>query len=912
MEKTELNIIEVIPDGIESVSNYCIFVIDKKGVVMSWNYGAEKITGYTKNEIIGSRFSKLYRNEDIKRFYPEKNIESAARSGCKESLGWRIKKDGSSFWVSETINVIKNNSNGDNNFIVIIRDITERKHAETLAREWLRVVEDSRVAIARLKYDKLEFKLINNAFAKMYGYSIEELKKLKLADLVPPEYSDQFFQNLKHTTENGHYLFESTHLHKDGTQFPVIVEGNVIKDQFDKVQHLLINVRNISEYKEIQRSFELSEEKFSQLFEQASEGIFIADINGTCTDANPAICNMLGYLKEDLIGKSIVDLMPPEENEKLIESRQLPLEPRKVNVQEWNMKKKDGTYLPVEINANILPDGRWQAFVRDITERKKIQEITKKSELRFRSLMEEAHDGIVIVNDKGIIEFANNNLKNWFGYALDEIVGKPLEILVPERYRAMHIGHRFQYMSNPTPRPMGLGIDLFAVRKDGSEFPVDISLSPIEVEGGTSVAAFIRDLSDRKRSEAQQKFLADSSNILSEEFHLENSLGRLADLITPFMADFCIIYYYENNKLVIKAISHTDRSMEDVLKKAAKGLFSTPETCPYRPEGSVDNQKAVLLSTITEPFLSTLSQSEEGLASLTELNPKSIILLPLVARKKTIGILFLGMGESGRPYSSTDLTFAELIATRIQIAIDNIVLYNEAQKATKARQDILAVVSHDLKNPLTVIKNGFEMISKLIKNNDLEKAQELLQSTNKSTAFIERLINDLLDFSKLQEGTFSIQQRPVVIKEIVIEAVSPFLNVAKEKSIDFSWDTPHADLIIECDPVRITQILMNIIGNAIKFTPANGKVNMKIIESENAVQFLVSDTGPGISEEELPHIFDRYWQVKGTAYLGTGLGLSIVKALVEAHNGKIWVRSKVNEGSTFCIEIPKKYIKKII
>lgn len=907
MLKTDFSSADLITSGIENVSNYCIFMIDQTGKILSWNKGAENITKYGANEITGAYLSKLYMEEEAQKLCPQRHIQDAIKTGNNETFGWRLRKDGIFFWCSENITLIKSTRNHPLRLLVILRDLTRRRQTEHHAREWLRVFEDSGWAISRIKHDNSAFELANKAFAEMHGYSLKELKGRYFTDIVAPAFREQFQERLKQINVKGHDIFESTHLRKNGTSFPVIVEGNPIKDADGKIQYVLVNVRNISEFKEIQHRIERSEEKYKQLFEQASDGIFIANLNGIYTDVNPAGCQMLGYTKQQLVGRSISDLLAEKETGKLALSKKFLSTPGHVEVEEWNLKKADGSYLPVEVSAKILPDGRWQAFVRDISERKRLQEISAKSEKKFRMLMDEAHDGIVVSDNHGLIEFMNKNIKSWFGYTEQELLGQPIEMLVPERFRAMHIGHRFQYMADPSPRPMGMGLDLFAVRKNGTEFPVDISLSPLTTEKGISVAAFIRDLSDRKRSDAQQKFLAESSKVLIQELDIDTSLQKMVNLITPFMADFCIIFDFNKKNLRVKATSHSNPARQQDLLMAAHGLFTNPATCPYSPDSSPDNQKPVLLPTVTEHFLKTLAQHEDHFKLLKSLNPRSIMMFPLVVKNKIIGILFFVMSDSGRSYTDSDLGFTELIALRIQIALERIMLYNEAKKATQARQDILAIVSHDLKNPLTVIKSGFNLIPKLIESNKITKAHEFLEAAQRSTLVMERLINDLLDFSKIQEGTLRIKARPARVKDMMNAAVEAYADKARAKSIDFTCDKIPEDLIIACDAVRVEQVLGNIISNAIKFTPERGKVHVSLLQSESTVQFAVSDTGTGIPEEQQPYIFDRYWQVKQTAHLGSGLGLSIVKGLVDAHHGKIWIKSRVGEGSTFYIEFPKHF-----
>jgi PAS domain S-box-containing protein len=893
----ELSIIK----HIKNFPSYLIFFVDLKGNILTWNEAAEKISGYTEKEVIGKHFSLLYRKENTAAV--EAAISAALKNGFHEGFGWHVKKNGETWWASETITRLTG-SNSLDGFLVIIRELSRTKETEDLTLRWQYMFEHSDWPFAISAPNKDVFALVNPAFAKMYGYTVEELIGQPITLVVDPAWREKLSENINIVHQQGHHLYESKHIRKDGSTFPVIIDATAIRDGSGKIQQRLVSVRDISDLKKIQEASLANEEKFHQLFEQASDGIFVADLNGRYTNVNTAGCQMLGYSKEELLGKTIMDLLRDEDIPRLREQKEFLLQPGHSRLNEWFLKRKDGTLIPTEISAKILPNGQWQAFVRDISERKKTQEILINSEQKFRGLLEQYQDAIIIVDKHGVIEFVNNQFKSKFGYEPREVIGKPLEELMPERFRMKHVGHRMKYMAHPASRPMGLGLDLYARRKDGSEFPVDISLVPFEADKGMVFTAFIRDLSDRKRYEAQQKFLAEISVLLSESIDLDTRLTSIAKLCIPFLADMCLLFIEEKNKLVPKTYLHREMSLQQDLEALAADLFSKPEISPYKAGTVSESINPLLIENATDSFLHAVTTSQEQFDHFKHLRPVSILFVPLVARGKITGVLVLIMSSSGRKFSEEDISFIKLVGYRIGLSIDNMNLFRAAQQATREREDVLSIVSHDLRNPLSVIKSGSQMINTLARAQDFESLTKLIMTLTESSGFMERLINDLLDFSKIQQGMLPVKLQQVSVRKIIDDVIRSAMSKASEKFIELSTKVPDPDFNLVCDPHRIKQVLNNLVGNAIKFTPNRGKISVVVKEQEDTLEFSVSDAGPGISEKDLPHLFERFWQEKKTAHLGTGLGLFIAKGIVDAHKGTIGVKSKVGHGSDFHFAIP--------
>ena len=227
----------------------------------------------------------------------------------------------------------------------------------------------------------------------------------------------------------------------------------------------------------------------------------------------------------------------------------------------------------------------------------------------------------------------------------------------------------------------------------------------------------------------------------------------------------------------------------------------------------------------------------------------------------------------------------------------------EAREEGRAREDLLGVVSHDLRNPLHSIGLG---VALLRKRGVSRGAEDVLDSLSRTTSRMDRMINDLLDLEKIRSGHLKLEERVEPASAILDEARELLLPLALEKRQNLEFRQPDQELLVSCDRDRLLQVFSNIVGNAIKFTPEGGAIAVSCRQGAGAsVVFEVSDSGPGIPERELPHVFDRYWQARKTARRGTGLGLSIAKGIIEAHRGAISVSSRIGQGTTIDFTLPE-------
>jgi light-regulated signal transduction histidine kinase (bacteriophytochrome) len=229
----------------------------------------------------------------------------------------------------------------------------------------------------------------------------------------------------------------------------------------------------------------------------------------------------------------------------------------------------------------------------------------------------------------------------------------------------------------------------------------------------------------------------------------------------------------------------------------------------------------------------------------------------------------------------------------------------EAEAASRQKEELLRVISHDLKTPLTAFRLSLQSLKLFASNKSQADVEKMIETMDRLTMSMNRLIDDVLAISRSEVGHMPLEttgQRPDVLLDEVREILGP---IARQKNITLETRAPDTVEFVYCDHGRISQVLSNLVGNAVKFTPNNGKVTVSAEPNETEILFSVRDTGPGISEQDLPYVFDHFWQAKHAKQLGTGLGLAIAKGIVEAHGGHIWAKSRLGAGSTFYFTLPK-------
>jgi signal transduction histidine kinase len=405
------------------------------------------------------------------------------------------------------------------------------------------------------------------------------------------------------------------------------------------------------------------------------------------------------------------------------------------------------------------------------------------------------------------------------------------------------------------------------------------------------------------RSAASQRFLSEVSRTLGQSIDYEATLRAVARLAVPELCDWCVVDIIRDDGTVARvAIEHRD-PLRRHLAERLRDRFPPMIDAPLGPGHVLRTHRLDYQSRVPLAFVEAMSTEPERLQLLRDLGLSSYICAPLKARGHTFGAISLFM-DTGRHFGADDCAVAEDLTHRAALAIDNARLYKQAQLALRARDEMLAVVSHDLRTMLSTISMAAAVqIATAPNTEEGRRTRQHGEVFQRTSARMARLVSDLTDLVEIETGRFTIMRRPQDSGALVLEAIEAFRPAAAACGAALHADIPGHVPRIACDRDRIVQVLSNLISNAMKAGAPT--ITLGLTASTAEIVFVVSDTGPGIPQDDVPHMFDRYWRGQTARYRGTGLGLAIAKGIIEAHGGRIWITSTIGRGTTVSFTLPR-------
>ncbi|NVB76823.1 MAG: PAS domain S-box protein [Kofleriaceae bacterium] len=538
--------------------------------------------------------------------------------------------------------------------------------------------------------------------------------------------------------------------------------------------------------------------------------------------------------------------------------------------------------------------------VTDITAIKQTERALRESEERFRLTIDEAPIGMALIGPDGRFVRVNRALCELVGYSAAELVGMSFRALIhPDDLRA-DLSLAGQLARGEIPRYQ---LGKRYIRKDGSIVDVKVSASVLRDSGGAPIhiIAEVEDITEQKRAEAEQRFLAASGPVFADSLDFEETLTRIADRVAHEMADLCMIDILET-ETEPRFMQTAGRDPGVVALCDQLGRIPRDRSRPYLMRRVFETREPLLVQRPSVSELEAFSASARHLEALRRAQIHSMIQVPLLVHGRLIGGIVLISSTPARTYGASDVRLAEALALRAAASIENARLYRSARRATQVRDDVLGIVAHDLRNPLGNIMLQAELMEELASGDRLARA---IGAIERSASRMQRLIQDLLDVAQLEAGKLSVELGRVPVRSLLADSIEAQRALAHGAGLEIALELLDDGLEVYGDRDRIIQILENLIGNAIKFSEPGGTITVGATRRAGEALFVVSDTGRGIAPAALPHLFDRFWQAdRRDRRQGAGLGLAIVKGLVEAHGGRIWVESTQGRGTTFYFTLP--------
>jgi PAS domain S-box-containing protein len=848
---------------VNGVKDYAILMLGPLGEIRSWNPGAERMSGCAFKEVAGRNFSRFFPAEDIASGKPEEILRIAATNGEYEEQSTRVRRDGTRYQVRSSYAASRDQAGNLRGFSVISRDLTESTESGAKYRGLMEAAPDAMVVVNQGG----EIVLLNVQAEKQFGYRRDELLGQKVTNIIPEGFAERLIADDLRSTEDALAQqigtgIELNALRKDGSEFPI----EIMLSPLQSPEGTLVTaaIRDISVRKAAEEVLAQMEGKYRGLMEAAPDAMVVVNQGGKIVLLNVQAEKQFGYRRDELLGQRVTNIIPRGFAERLVaddlRSAEDALAQEIGTGIELNALRKDGSEFPIEIMLSPLESAEGMlvtAAIRDISVRKNAARVLAQMEGKYAGLLEAAPDAMVVVNQGGEIVLLNLQAEKQFGYRRDELLGQKVTSIIPVGFAERLVADDLRSAEDALAQEIGTGIELNALRKDGSEFPIEIMLSPLESAEGMLITAAIRDITVRRNAEK----------------HLAQMEGRYRGLLEA--APDAMVVVNQGGEIVL-------------LNLQAEKQFG------YR-RNELLGQKVTNI--IPEGFAERLIA--DGLRSAED------------ALAQQIGT---GIELSGRRKDKTEFPIELMLSplsgaegTLVTAAIRDISVRNAAEadllhkveelnRSNEELGQFAYIASHDLQEPLRMVASYTQLLSRRYAGKLDSDADDFIAYAVDGATRMQRLIQDLLAYSRV--GTKGKDLLSTSSEEALQHALSNLRGAIEESGALVTHD-PLPEVL--ADEMQLVQLFQNLVGNAIKYqNPGIPKIHIAALNGGKQYRFSVRDNGLGIDPQYFERIFGMFQRLhKREEFAGTGIGLAICKKIVERHGGQISVESQPGIGSTF-------------